>query len=135
MTTPTRTIFEAEAGLRPCNPDCLEFILDWQRNTHAVAVRKGWYVGRDPKSADCHITMLALIAGEVHEAIEEVRDGGRIHYLGPDGKPEGVGIELADVLLRVFDYAEFCGMDLQALLETKHKYNQTRTHRHGGRLA
>lgn len=129
------SVFRAEAYKFTTQCDNPVDIGDWQETAHTLAVDKGWYQNRDPKSADCHVTMLALIAGEVHEAIEEVRDGGRIHYTGENGKPEGVGIELADVLLRLFDYAEFCGIDLQSMLETKHKYNKTRQHRHGGRLA
>lgn len=130
-----RTVFRANAGLSHVPYHKPALIHEWQDNSHILAVQKGWYQNRDPKSADCHVTMLALIAGEVFEAIEEVRDGGRIVYTGENGKPEGVGIELADVLLRLFDYAEFCGIDLQEMLETKHEYNKTRQHRHGGRLA
>lgn len=130
-----RTVFEACADVYDDPNPNPGRVFEWQESSHYLAVEKGWYQNRDPKSADCHVTMLALIAGEVHEAIEEVRDGGLIHYTGENGKPEGVGIELADVMLRLFDYAEFCGIDLQEMLETKHTYNQTRKHRHGGRLA
>ena len=109
---------------------------DLQRTSHNLAVQKGWYDSRDLSDPNVHITMLALIATEVHEAIEEVRDGGRLVYTDPEtGKPEGVGIELADVILRVCDYAEACGIHMPTLIRMKHEYNARREHRHGGRLA
>lgn len=107
-----------------------------QRASHNLAIQKGWYDSRDLSDPNVHITMLALIATEVHEAIEEVRDGGRLVYTDPEtGKPEGVGIELADVILRVCDYAEACGLRLPTLIRMKHEYNVRREHRHGGKLA
>lgn len=55
--------------------------------------------------------------------------------LGFDAKPLGFGIELADILIRVFDTAEAYGIDLQQALEIKAAYNRGRPYRHGGKLA
>lgn len=48
-------------------------------------------------------------------------------------KPEGVGPELADLLIRVFDYAEHVGLDMQSEVERKMAHNETRDVRHGGK--
>jgi NTP pyrophosphatase (non-canonical NTP hydrolase) len=48
-------------------------------------------------------------------------------------KPEGVGSELADVLIRLLDMADVFGLDLTFEYERKVAYNRTRAHQHGGR--
>lgn len=55
--------------------------------------------------------------------------------MGFDAKPVGFPIELADLLIRVFDTAEAYGIDLEEALQIKAAYNRTRPHRHGGKLA
>jgi NTP pyrophosphatase (non-canonical NTP hydrolase) len=100
---------------------------------------------------------LALITTEVAEAIEELRNGGAVdatwysaktglgtlafdnresidHALLPDGvspKPEGVPSELADVVIRAFDFADEAGIDLAAIVDEKLAYNATRAKMHG----
>lgn len=48
-------------------------------------------------------------------------------------KPEGVGSELADVLIRLIDMADVFGVDLAAEYQRKVAYNRTRAFQHGGR--
>lgn len=51
------------------------------------------------------------------------------------GKPQGIASELADVIIRVVDWADEYDIPLvQAILE-KHAYNQTRPWRHGHKKA
>lgn len=50
-----------------------------------------------------------------------------------DPKPCGIPIELADVLIRIFDFAGKHGVDLEAAVKLKMDYNATRPHRHGGK--
>ena len=52
-----------------------------------------------------------------------------------ENKPEGVPIELADLIIRVLDTCEQYGIDIEAAIEMKIKYNETREYRHGGKLA
>ena len=47
-------------------------------------------------------------------------------------KPEGIAAELADVIIRVLDYCAYAGIDIENVLEVKHKYNKSRPYRHGG---
>lgn len=49
------------------------------------------------------------------------------------GKPEGVGSEFADVLVRLVHTCANYGIDLEAEYERKMAYNRTRPYQHGGR--
>ncbi|AVD99698.1 pyrophosphatase [Mycobacterium phage Cuke] len=116
---------------------------------------KGW---RSPDSTKRPVGELAaLLHSEVTEAFESYRDNepqlayeynfdGRKEimvtptYLVPGhsepliGKPIGMASELADVIIRVLDWADEHDVPvIQAVLE-KHAYNQTRAFRHGGKL-
>lgn len=55
--------------------------------------------------------------------------------LAADGisKPEGVGSEAADLLIRLLDVAERYEIDLEWEVTRKLAYNRTREHRHGGK--
>lgn len=46
-------------------------------------------------------------------------------------KPRGLDIELADIIIRVADFAGWKGIDLEAAIAKKHAYNVTRPHKHG----
>lgn len=48
-------------------------------------------------------------------------------------KPEGVGSEFADVLIRLLDDCDRWGVDIAAEYERKMAYNRTRSYQHGGR--
>ncbi|MBQ9632678.1 MAG: hypothetical protein IJV04_07200, partial [Lachnospiraceae bacterium] len=72
---------------------------------------------------------LALIHSEVSECLEEFRSGHsatETYYRESDGKPEGVPAELADVIIRCLDMADAFGIDIEAAIIEKHKFNQTR---------
>lgn len=76
---------------------------------------------------------LMLIAGEVTEAHEEIRAGREVnetYYVGST-KPEGVPSELADIIIRVMDFAGEYGIDLGRAVREKLVYNATRARMHG----
>ena len=52
---------------------------------------------------------------------------------GIDGpcKPEGIAVELANVILRTLDLMAALGVDVDAVVMAKHKYNLGREYRHG----
>ena len=100
------------------------------RQIHENAVEHGWW---DEKRGFPEI--IALIHSEVSEALEEYRNG-RLPtevYTGNGGKPEGIPIELADAIIRIFDYCGYAGIDIDAAITQKHEFNKTRPYRHGGK--
>ena len=54
-------------------------------------------------------------------------------YEGEDGKPEGIAIEMVDCMIRIMDFLVKENMDIELLLDIKHRYNKTRPYRHGGK--
>ena len=52
-------------------------------------------------------------------------------YYSDDGKPEGVPAELADVVIRCFDMADYYGINLEAAIIEKMEFNKTRPYKHG----
>jgi len=99
---------------------------------HGIAQDKGWW-----ESSRSFPECLALVHAEVSEALEAYRDGSRcdiIEYDEITKKPEGIAIELADTLIRIFDLsAAFC-IPLADALAVKIAYNKTRTRRHGDKV-
>lgn len=77
---------------------------------------------------------MALLHSEVSEAFEAYRDYGLLDQTAtPGAKPEGVGSEFADVLIRLLSSCDQYGIDLVAEYERKVAFNRTRSHRHGGK--
>ena len=64
---------------------------------------------------------IALMHSELSEVLEALRDGDYSH----------VGEELADLLIRVMDYAEGKNIDLEKEIVKKMKKNKKRPYRHG----
>ena len=73
---------------------------------------------------------IALMHSELSEALESLRkDPSK-----PDSHcPEytNVEIELADTVIRIFDFARACNMRLSGALLAKMEYNQSRGYKHG----
>lgn len=123
------------------------------KEVHENAVAHGWWE-KPPTLPEA----LCLIHAELSEALEEYREGNPLIYgtcalaaedckfsgvcdrvgrpgegEGIDGpcKPEGIAVELADVILRTLDLMAALGVDVDAVVMAKHKYNLGREHRHG----
>lgn len=136
-------------------------IADIMEAAHATAVKKGWYaIGMRRTGAKREFTeddgsvweeqdivsepvsrntgeVLALMHSELSEALEEWRSGQSLTDIryGEGGKPEGFGVELADVIIRICDTAQQLGVPLERCLVEKLAFNESRPYRHGGKVA
>lgn len=104
-------------------------IYEMAQSCHNNAVSHGFYnpVPSVPER-------LMLMVSELSEALEEYRNGRPPVYIGDNGKPEGLGVELADCVIRILDTCAEQGIDIGRLIVEKHEYNKTRPYRHGGKV-
>jgi len=108
----------------------MKSIAKWCKEIHQVAVEHGWW------STDRQFPEIAaLIHSEVSEAFEEYRKTINHPRYNPEGKPVGMDFELADIVIRVMDYCEHFGIDLELAMKEKHEYNKGRSYRHGNKRA
>ena len=98
--------------------------------SHDIAISKGWW-DKEREIPE----LIALIHSELSEALEEYRVSENLDIRYEKNKPEGFVVELADVLIRIFDLSGKYKIDLNKALETKLKYNETREYRHGNKKA
>ena len=99
------------------------------RECQSIAVSKGWIKGRSFGD------YLALMHSELSEALEEYRAGRdftEIYFNGD--KPEGIPVELADVIIRILHFCADYEVDIDRALKLKMDFNKTRSHRHGGKI-
>lgn len=103
-------------------------IAEWCARCYDCALAHGWW---DKEREFPEI--VALLHSELSEAFEAYREDPGLH--DEDGKPCGLYIELADVVIRIMDFFGARGMDLEACIDVKYEYNLTRPYRHGGKVA
>jgi NTP pyrophosphatase (non-canonical NTP hydrolase) len=105
-------------------------IKDVQQRCFEQAEEKGW-LERPVEVPE----QVALICSEACEGLEAWREKQPYSWTDASGKPQGIGNEYADVIIRVCHYATLLNINLEYEIERKLAYNQTRPYRHGGKLA
>lgn len=116
---------------------------DLADRAHSTAVSKGWWDAQcEPGGLNRQAVAatvpekLCLIHSEASEALEDYRVGKmQTVPRESDGKPEGFPTELADIVIRCFDLAGALGINLEAEIVAKMAFNETRSYRHGGKVA
>ncbi|HHR85176.1 hypothetical protein J7K60_06200 [Candidatus Bipolaricaulota bacterium] len=103
-------------------------ISQMQVEVHRIAVEHGWW--EEPRSVG---EVLMLMVTELAEAMEAYRSGN------PESKKipgfSQMEEELADVVIRLLDYAGGKNLNIEGALLAKMAYNEKRPYRHGGKLA
>lgn len=121
----TNKMSEAEVNLiceictRKENQKTTELYIDGLASfCHAASVIPGWWDNpRNPGE------LIALMHSELSEALEGIRKNAQDDHL-PQFK--SVEVELADALIRIFDYAGAADLRLGAAFVAKMAYNATR---------
>ena len=105
---------------------------EWAIDIHNNAKSKGWWEENRELPE-----IIALCHSELSECLEEYRNGKPEIYMvevGGKMKPEGIGIELADTIIRILDYCGRKGINMDEMIAVKHQYNTTREYKPGGKI-
>lgn len=109
---------------------------------HENAVVKGFYPENVKASDPIWISSrLMLVVSELAEGLEMIRSPRAYNYRGgltKDAisyipKSGGLGEELADAVIRIFDLAESLEIDIEGAIVGKHEFNKGREYKHGGK--
>ncbi|MCE5224888.1 MAG: hypothetical protein LLG05_03420 [Porphyromonadaceae bacterium] len=96
------------------------------KNVNEIAVSKGWWEC-DRNEAE----LICLMHSELSEAIEGLRRGNPSSERIPEFS--AVEEEIADVIIRIMDYAVTKKYRVAEALIAKVEFNQGREYRHGGK--
>lgn len=115
---------------------------DIGRMVNAIALTSGWWNKHEDHGFETTINgtaeKLLMIHSEISEAVEDMRVAltednlSSVRY-DDDGKPYGFATELADIIIRTLDLAEWLGIDIENALARKITFNSRREFRHGNK--
>ncbi len=103
-------------------------INDLVKRAHDNSVKHGFW--EEDKNLG---EVIALMHTELSEAFEEYRNGKKANetYYENGTKPCWIPSELADVVIRIFDFCGGNDIDLEKIILEKMEYNETRPYKHG----
>jgi hypothetical protein len=106
---------------------------DLIKEVRNLCIEKGWRDKVDGNREGYEFAAyIALGHSEFSEALEAYRDN-EWSDTRADGKPIGIGPELADVIIRVLDMCDIWHIDINYEIDRVLKYGWTRPYKHGGR--
>lgn len=111
---------------------------DFAVECNATARDKGWWRDESDHVLERKLLLIITEITETYEAYRLGEDLDEILYReAPDGslKPEGIAVELADTIIRVFDLCVEKNIPIIRALREKADYNKKRPFRHGGKRA
>lgn len=114
---------QVQSDLHTIDPDV------YQLSLYEECIASEW----DPYTINTLGEELAHLHEEVSEAFKAWRKYRDCEIRYEDGKPEGVPIEFADIIIGLFYNAELHGFDLFNAIEVKREYNRKRNYVKEGR--
>ena len=103
----------------------IEDLREFAYDCHDLALENGFWEDDDPNKGE----KIALIHSEVSELLEAVRKPDLAGHLSPEFTLEEE--ELADIMIRVLDYATAFDLDVGAAMVRKNVFNRSRPYKHG----
>jgi NTP pyrophosphatase (non-canonical NTP hydrolase) len=119
--------------------ECAEALEDW-RNGYEVDKPRWQVTSRTPEAPtanlEAHGQEMRLRFPDGHKQFIDLNRALDREALRDEGwytKPIGIPSELADIIIRVLDICGAYGVDIDAAVESKMEFNETREVRHGGK--
>lgn len=118
-------------------------INEFAKLVHTLAKEKGWHNDREETVGQ----FIERACNNLHNEVSELHEAYRNHRLyefcdkADEMKRLGqtpltcMEEELADVVIRAFDGMIRLGVNPEQVLSVKHRYNATRSYRHGGKAS
>ena len=81
------------------------------------------------------VLLVVTVLDDAYTKYKDIEGNIEAVDIAHDSKPRGVPVELADAIIRLFDFCVGFGIDIEWALELKAEYNKIRPYRHGNRRA